>query len=148
VRLRDRMVQDMGDRVRQLHRTLDLTFPEFPRLVRDLTSYKAAGLLLAFPTSAAFRDGSVETVSDIKYDGRHRIGEELARGVCELAARSVGHHDGPSYRLQTRYACEDIGTLRERIKGLDGDIQRSLDQHRVGQLLTTIDGIGPNTAAA
>jgi len=148
VHLRDRMVQDMGDRVRQLHRTLDLTFPEFPRLVRDLTSYKATGLLLAFSTSAAFRDGSVETVSDIQYDGRHRIGEELARGVCELAARSVGHHDGPSYRLQTRYACEDIATLRERIKGLDGDIQRSLDQHRVGQLLTTIDGIGPNTAAA
>ena len=143
VRLRDRMVQDMGDRVRQLHRTLDLTFPEFPRLVRDLTSYKATGLLLAFSTSAAFRDGSVETVSDIKYDGRHRIGEELARGVCELAAHSIGRHDGPSYRLQTRYACEDIATLRERIKGLDGDIQRSLDQHRVGQLLTTIDGIGP-----
>jgi transposase len=147
VRLRDRMVQDMGDRVRQLHRSLDLTFPEFPRLVRDLTSYKATGLLLAFPTSAAFRDGSVEAVAGIKYDGRHRIGDELARGLCELAARSVGHHDGPSYRLQTRYACEDIATLRERIKGLDGDIQRSLDQHRVGQLLTTIDGVGPNTAA-
>ena len=65
VRLRDRMVQDMGDRVRQLHRTLDLTFFEFPRFVRDLMSYKATGLLLAFSTSAAFRDGLVETVSDI-----------------------------------------------------------------------------------
>ena len=85
--------------------------------------------------------------ADIKYDGRHRIGDELARGLCELAAHSIGRHDGPSYRLQTRYVCEDIATLRERIKGLDGDIQRSLDQHRVGQLLTTIDGVGPNTAA-
>lgn len=147
VRLRDRMVQDMGDRVRQLHRTLDLTFPEFPRLVRDLTSFKATGLLLVFPTGTAFRDTSVEAVAELKYDGRHRIGEDLARDLCELAGRSVGRHDGPSYRLQTRYACEDIATLRERIKGLDGDIQRSLDQHRVGQLLTTIDGIGSNTAA-
>ncbi len=78
VRLRDRMVQDMGDRVRQLHRTLDLTFPEFPRLVRDLTSFKATGLLLAFPTGTAFRDTSVEAVAELKYDGRHRIGEDLA----------------------------------------------------------------------
>jgi transposase len=147
VRLRDRLVQDMGDRVRQLHRTLDLTFPEFPRLVPDLSSYKATSLLLGFPTGAAFRQGSAKTVADIKYDGRHRIGDELAAALCELAGRSVGRHDGPSYRLQTRYACEDIATLRERIKSLDGNIQRSLDKHRVGRLLTTIDGIGPNTAA-
>jgi len=35
VRLRDRYVQDLGDRVRQLHRALDLTFPEFTKLVSD-----------------------------------------------------------------------------------------------------------------
>src|SRR5262249_9459053 len=31
VRLRDRLVQDFGDRVRQLHRVVDLGFPEFTR---------------------------------------------------------------------------------------------------------------------
>lgn len=147
VRLRDRLVQDLGDRVRQLHRTIDLTFPEFTRLVRDLSAHKATTLLLAFPTSAAFRDASVEAISDLVYDGRHRIGQGLAKGLHELAQRSVGRHDGPSYRLQTRYACEDIATLRARIKSLDDDIQRSLEQHKIGQLLTSIDGVGPNTAA-
>lgn len=147
VRLRDRLMQDMGDRVRQLHRTLDLTFPEFPRLVRDLSSYKATALLLQCPGSAAFRATTVEVLAAIKYDGRHRIGDELATALHEAAHRSVGRHDGPSYRLQIRYACEDIATLRERIKRLDGDIQRSLEQHRVGKLLTTIEGVGPNTAA-
>ena len=34
VRLRDRLIQDFGDRVRQLHRLVDLGFPEFPRHVR------------------------------------------------------------------------------------------------------------------
>lgn len=147
VRLRDRMMQDLGDRVRQLHRTLDLTFPEFPRLVRDLSSYKATALLIRFPTATAFGDASPEDIAEIKYDGRHGIGPELAAALLETARRSVGRHEGPSYRLQTRYACEDISTLRERLKSLDTDIHRSLGQHRVGQLLTTIDGIGPNTAA-
>jgi transposase len=31
VRLRERLLQDFGDRVRQLHRALDLSFPEFTR---------------------------------------------------------------------------------------------------------------------
>ena len=147
VRLRDRMVQDLGDRVRQLHRTLDLTFPEFPRLVKDLSSYKATSLLLRFSTAAAFREASAEVIEAIKYDRRHVIGPELAAALLEAAGLSVGRHDGPSYQLQTRYGCEDIVTLRERLKSLDGDIHRSLGQHRVGQLLTTIDGVGPNTAA-
>ncbi len=36
VRLRDRLVQDLGDRVRELHRVVDLGFPEFTRYVRSL----------------------------------------------------------------------------------------------------------------
>ena len=38
VRLRDRLVQDFGDRVRQLHRLVDLGFPEFTRHVRSWTA--------------------------------------------------------------------------------------------------------------
>ena len=37
--------------------------------------------------------------------------------------------------------------LRRRIRELDGDISRQLDDHEVGALLTSIDGIGTNTAA-
>jgi hypothetical protein len=38
VRFRDRLRQDFGDRVRQVHRLVDLGFPEFTRHVRDLGS--------------------------------------------------------------------------------------------------------------
>ena len=37
--------------------------------------------------------------------------------------------------------------LRRRIRELEGDIERHLRDHEVGMLLTTIDGIGPQTAA-
>jgi transposase len=147
VRLRDRLVQDLGDRVRQLHRTVDLTFPEFTAHVDDLASYTATALLLAYPTGQAFREADVGVVAALKYDGRHVIGQELATALCEAAKSSVGRHDGVPYQLQARYACEDISTLRDRIKKLDRDIHASLARHEVGTLLTTIDGVGTNTAS-
>ena len=45
VRLRDRLVQDFGDRVRQLHRLVDLGFPEFTRYVKTLDSELATAIL-------------------------------------------------------------------------------------------------------
>jgi transposase len=65
----------------------------------------------------------------------------------EAAKVSVGRHHGPVYRVQVRFACEDIDLLRRRIRELDDDIERTLSDHEVGTLLTTIDGIGPTTAA-
>jgi transposase len=43
-------LQDFGDRTRQLHRAVDLSFPEFTRYVVDLDSPRATALLHAFPT--------------------------------------------------------------------------------------------------
>jgi len=110
VRLRDRLVQDFGDRVRQLHRLVDLGFPEFTRYVRSLDS-------------------------------------ELATQLIEAAKTSVGRHHGYAYRIQVKFYCEDLDILRRRLKDLDRDIETKLGEHEVGTLLTTIDGIGTQTAA-
>jgi transposase len=147
MRLRDRLVQDIGDRTRQLHRALDLTFPEFTQHVKDLASFKATALLLAYPTGQAFRAADPLAIESLQYDGRCSIGTELAQALCNAAKASVGSHDGAAYELQVRYACEDIATLRARIKKLDDDISQSLERHEVGKLLTTIEGVGDNTAA-
>ena len=48
---------------------------------------------------------------------------------------------------EMKYSCADIELLRDRIKRLDVDIERRLQAHEIGKLLTTIDGIGPRTAA-
>ena len=49
--------------------------------------------------------------------------------------------------MQVRYACEDLEVLRQRIQDLERDIERRLRDHEIGTLLTTIEGIGPQTAA-
>jgi len=99
------------------------------------------------PERRVVRKADPRVLAKLKYDGRHVIGDELAQALCEAAKTTVGRHQGAAYALQVRYACEDIATLRARIKKLDDDIRESLNKHEVGKLLTTIDGIGDNTAA-
>jgi transposase len=147
VRHRDRLVQQFGDRVRQLHRLVDLGFPEFTRYIRSLDSELASAVLHDFPTARAFEGVSVRRLARLCYDGRHRVGEELAHSLIEAAKVSVGHHHGFAYRVQVRHACEDLDTLRRRLRELEGDIERLLMDHEVGSLLTTIDGIGVQTSA-
>jgi len=147
VRLRDRIVQEIGDRVRQLHRLVDLGFPEFTRYVRTLDSSLATALLHEYPTARAFERVGPTRVSKLVYDGQHRVGKELATQLVESARRSVGAHHGPAYQVQVRYLCEDLDVLRQRLRDVDGDLEQHLDAHEVGTLLTTIDGIGPLTAA-
>ena len=147
VRLRDRLLQDFGDRVRQLHRLVDLGFPEFTRYVRTLDSELATAILHDYPTAAAFEGVSPRLLGGLRYDGRHKVGDELARALLDAAGRSVGRYHGEAYRIQVRYGCEDLDVLRRRLRSLERDIARLLEQHEVGTLLTTIDGIGPQTAA-
>ncbi|HEY1329711.1 MAG TPA: IS110 family transposase [Casimicrobiaceae bacterium] len=147
VQLRERLLQDFGDRVRQLHRLVDLGFPEFTRHVRTLDSELAGAILHDYPTAAAFRGVSVKRLAALRYDGRHQVGLDLARSLIEAARRSVGQHHSATYRVQVRYACQDLNTLRSRLRDLDHHLEGKLHEHEVGRLLTTIDGIGPTTAA-
>jgi transposase len=147
VRHRERLVQQFGDRVRQLHRLVDLGFPELTRYIRSLDSELASTVLHEFPTAQAFQGVSVRRLARLCYDGRHRVGEDLAGALIEAAKVSVGHHHGLAYRVQVRHACEDLDVLRRRLRELESDIERFLMQHEVGSLLTSIDGIGVQTSA-
>lgn len=147
VRHRDRLRQDFDDRVRQLHRLVDLGFPEFTRYVRRLDSMLATCLLAAYPTAQAFAGASTRRLAKLRYDSRHFVGPELAEQLVEAAKRSVGQHHGPAYKLQAEHICQDLDLWRRRLASIERDIEALLDTHQVGKLLTTIDGIGPQSAA-
>jgi transposase len=147
VRHRDRLRQDFDDRVRQLHRLVDLGFPEFTRYVRSLDSMLATCLLAEYPTAHAFARATPRRLARLRYDGRHLVGEELARQLIDAAKRSVGHHHGPAYTLQARHICQDLDLWRRRLAEIEHDIEDLLDTHEVGKLLLTIDGIGPQSVA-
>jgi transposase len=147
VRLRDRVLQDMVDKVNQLHRVIDLGFPEFTKLVKDVSSALATSLLSQYPTAQVFAATRVGEIANLVYDGRRTVGRTLAQDLVTTAKSSVGQHHGPVYELQARYACQDIAVLRERVKTLEADIHATVDKNDLATLLTSIDGIGPTTSA-
>ncbi len=63
VRLRETTVQHLGDRVRNLHQAVDLTFPEFTRHVRGLDTELATAILSRYPTAAALREMSIPSLA-------------------------------------------------------------------------------------
>lgn len=147
VRHRDRLRQDFDDRVRQLHRLVDLGFPEFTRYVHHLNSMLATCLLAEYPTAHEFARATPRRLARLRYDGRHLVGHELAEQLVSAAKRSIGQHHGPAYTLQARHICQDLDLWRRRLADIERDISNLLDVHEVGKLLTTIDSIGPQTAA-
>ena len=147
VRPREMAVQHLGNRVRNLHQPLDLTFPEFTRHVRGLDTGLAITILSHYPTAAALRDASVRKLAALCFDGRRRVGLVLARTLIDEAKVSVGHYHGEPYELQVRYACQDIIALRCRARKLKSNIARKLKNYGEGKLLTTIEGVNTLTAA-
>ena len=147
VRHRDRIRRDFDDRVRQLHRLVDLSFPEFTRYVSGLDSMLATALLSECPTAHDFACATAKRLAKLRYDGRHLVGAERATQLIEVAKRSVGQHHGPAYRLQARHICQDLDLWRRRLVEIERDIDGLLESNEVGQLLLSIDGIGPQTAA-
>lgn len=147
VRLRARLVQDVGDRARQLHRVVDLTFPEFTRHVRTLDGELATAVLARHPTARALAGVAPGELAAVVYDGRHRVGDALAQALVAAAGTSVGAHHGDAYARQVRYACEDLTTLRARLRDLEDELRGLVERHAVGRHLATIPGVGPITAA-
>ena len=111
-RLRERLAEDFASRLRQLHRAVDLGFPQFARYVRTLESQLATTILSRYPTAASFHGASVKKLARIIYDGSHKVGEELARTLIEAAEKSVGSDHSEPYRLRIKYLCEDLDVLR------------------------------------
>lgn len=128
-RHRDRLRQDFDDRVRQLHRLVDLDFPEFTRIVHGLDTMLAACLLAEYPSAHAFARATPRRIAKLVYDGRDKVGDERTRQLVETAKRSVGQHHGHAYSLQARHLCQDIDLWRQRLTEIERDIGTLLDRH-------------------
>jgi transposase len=144
---RARLVQDFGDRVRQLHRLVDLGFPEFTRFVRSMDGYLATAVLTRYPTAQSLAMVAPAKLARLVYDGRHRVGIELAQQLVEAARASVGRHHLDAFQDHVRYLCRDLDLLRHTIRLLDKQIDDAVAGHPVASVIATIDGLGTNTAA-
>lgn len=65
-RLRERLAEDFASRLRQLHRPVELGFPEFTRYVRTLENQLSTTILSRYPTAASFNGASVKSSDNLR----------------------------------------------------------------------------------
>jgi transposase len=118
--------------------------PEFTGHVKSLGTLLATSLLATYPSAKALASALPGRSAKLRYDGRHRVGAEFAMQSMEAATCLVARHHGPAYALQARHVCQDLELSRA---DTERDIAEKIDRHDVDQLITTVGGIGPQTAA-
>lgn len=142
------LAEQITESVNRLHKQLDLSFPEFPKLVGRLDSPKALMLLERYPTALLM--GGARKLADRKYGRQsHRIGTPLAKRLQDAARSSFGCAQSSSDALLIRQSVSHIRLLHEQSKELIGEMEMLVaERDQDAANLLSVPGIAIKSAAA
>lgn len=154
-RLRARLMDDRQDYLRQLIAQLDVVLPEHRTALGDLTTARARGILAAFPTAPHLAQASPRAIRRAATDaGARGFSLDDAMAVRDTARRSIYSGKAAAARAHVvRTLVSQIERLITAITDLDRAATALLPPSEPGtgpsdaELLLTIPGIGPHTAA-
>lgn len=129
----------------QLHNLLARVFPELATLVPELRTNWVLALLARYPTPARIARAQPESLATIPYAKPAKI-----RAIQDAARSSIGMLRGEIAEALVTLLVHDIQTSKATEKRLGLLMKQTFTALPPGphQLLTTIKGIGPATAAA
>jgi transposase len=147
VGLRQRLVRERTARYSLLHQSVDLLFPEFAAVFRDVTGPGARRVLRRFPApAAALAHPPDEMRRLLSEDGRVRVSVTKLAELQAVARQSIGACEGTT---GLEYALNDtlleLGSLDTRVKKVEAEIDRLLAQVDETPILTSL--VGRMTAA-
>ena len=147
VGLRQRLVRERTARYSLLHQSVDLLFPEFVDVFRDVTGPGARRVLRRFPApAAALVHPPDEMRRQLSEDGRVRVSVTKLAELQAVARQSIGACEGTT---GLEYALNDtlleLGSLDTRVKKVEAEIDRLLAQVDETPILTSL--VGRMTAA-
>ena len=147
VGLRQRLVRERTARYSLLHQSVDLLFPEFADVFRDVTGPGARRVLRRFPApAAALVHPPDEMRRQLSEDGRVRVSVTKLAELQAVARQSIGACEGTT---GLEYALNDtlleLGSLDIRVKKVEAEIDRLLAQVDETPILTSL--VGRMTAA-
>src|SRR5690606_4760094 len=110
-----------------LHRLLDLVFPEFPKVVKVVTSPLALYLLERYPlaTQVAALE-PVELAAEV-YEGNRHVGAKTAEALVAKAQRTVGKHQNAAYALRIKATVAESRMLAKHLEEVNDAIAELLD---------------------
>lgn len=147
VGLRQRLVQERTARYSLLHQSVDLLFPEFTTVFKDVTGPGARRVLRRFPAPATVLTHPPDEMRRLlAEDGRVRVSVTKLAELQAVAQQSIGIREGTA---GTEYALNDtlleLASLDERVKQVEVEIGRLLAQVDETPIITSL--VGPMTAA-
>jgi transposase len=154
-RLRARLMDDWQDYLRQLIAQLDVVLPEHRTALGDLRSARARGILAQFPTAQHLAQASPRAIRRAAEDaGTRGFTLDDAIAVRDAARQSLYSGKAAAARAQVvRTLVNQLDRLSTAIDEVDRAATALLPPSEPGtgpsdaDLLQTIPGIGPHTAA-
>ena len=154
-RLRARLMDDGQDYLRQLIAQLDVVLPEHRTALGDLRSARARGILAQFPTAQHLAQASPRAIRRAAHDaGTRGFALDDAIAVRDAARHSIYRGKAAAARAQVvRTLVSQLDRLATAIDEVDRAATALLPPSEPGtgpsdaELLQTIPGIGPHTAA-
>jgi transposase len=154
-RLRARLMADRQDYQRQLIAQLDVVLPEHRTALGDLLSARARGILAQFPTAQHLAQASPRAIRRAAEDaGTRGFALDEAIAVRDAARQSLYSGKAAAARAQVvRTLVSQLERLISAIDEVDRAATALLPPSAPGtgpsdaELLQTIPGIGPQTAA-
>lgn len=154
-RLRARLMDDWQDYLRQLIAQLDVVLPEHRTALGDLRSARARGILAQFPTAQHLAQASPRAIRRAAHDaGTRGFSLDDAIAVRDAARHSLYSGQAAAARAQVvRTLVSQLDRLTTALDEVDRAATALLPPSEPGtgpsdaDLLQTIPGIGPHTAA-
>ena len=154
-RLRARLMDDRQDYLRQLIAQLDVVLPEHRTVLGDLLTARARGILTQFPTAQHLAQASPRAIRRAAEDaGTRGFSLDDALAVRNAARHSIYSGKAAAARAHVvRTLVSQLERLTTAIDDVDRAAAALLPPSEPGtgpsdaELLQTIPGIGPHTAA-
>ncbi len=148
-RHRYELMHESTQRKNKLIAICDELFPEFTHILKNPTLPSALSIREKFPTPQAIATATITTLCEARV-GTRPSKENLMR-LQQLAAQSIGTKDVNRQRgliLEQKQMMKELKLLQEHLEELDTEICHIVEHSREGQILLSMQVIGPIQAAA
>jgi transposase len=143
------LVAESTQRKNKLTAICDELFPEFTRLLRNPNLPTALALRERFPTPATLAAASLRELRAAR--GRTcSVSDAKLQELQQLAGQSIGTKDSARVRglvVEQKQLIRELHLIAEHLAELETEIAQVVEGSREGKILTSIPGIGPQTAA-
>ncbi|MCQ6564120.1 IS110 family transposase, partial [Paenibacillus mendelii] len=140
---RDSVVTRLVSAKNQIHRWVDVVFPELRQVFKGLMCTGSLATLRLFPTPDELRNlQPQEIIAGWKSLMRRHSGERKARALIALASNSVGSKQATqAYKLHLKQLLDEYDLATEQLKSVETEIIAVLDRIPFAKSMLAVKGI-------